>query len=210
VTVACAEGGLGRSRSSPSTGSGLDREPVERSRGATPRLPALRAAQQAGSGFTLFEILVVLAVIAAVTGFAMTVLVSAHHRFGRARAAAESRTEIARAARRMSADIRSSSDAAVSSGEDGDALALVLPDGTPVTWRVSSGRLVRTCAEGDYAYRARVGGLKPSVEKLPGRSIFVEVRIEAEAPRGGHGARRARDASFVYVGASPRVGGMKR
>ena len=130
------------------------------------------------SGFTLFEIIVVMALAAAVSGLVMTTLVRAQRRFRRAAKAAEARAEIARAAERMLRDIRGARGAYVT--EETGALVLLRPDGERVEWRlVTSGSLsaaAQAGANGRFA-DIEIGSTRRSVEPL-----LKEGRLVRKAP----------------------------
>jgi type II secretory pathway pseudopilin PulG len=152
----------------------------------------------------LLEALVAIALVSLVIGFATTVMIRAHHRFGKAMSAADARAALARASRRMATDIRACG--AVEAGEN--ALVLTGPGASQVTWRVREGKLVRAAGDRETVYRADVAALRASVEERSGASPFVEVRIEPAAPddreKGAGGIR------VVCVAAGPRVRGERR
>jgi type II secretory pathway component PulJ len=174
---------------------------------------------RAEGGFTLFEVIVVMFLLAAIMGAVMTTLVGAERRFKRAGRAAEARAEVARAAERMVKDIRSACDAA----EEKGALVLVLHGGERggrgdrierlerIEWRLADGHLVRKAPGDRSATRARLSGFRVKVEELAkeaGRSPFVEVGIEIEAPRAlGRTTGPKPKGTVLYVGARPRAGG---
>ena len=170
---------------------------------------------RAEGGFTLFEVIVVMALLAAISGVIMTTLVSAERRFRRAARAAEARAEVARAAERMVRDIRSARGVA----EEEGALVLTLPGGgrggrterlERIEWRLAEGRLVRKAPADESATRARLSGLRVKVEGEAGRSPFVEVGIELEAPQPlGRTAGPVPRGPVLYVGARPRAGGAR-
>jgi hypothetical protein len=152
----------------------------------------------------LLEALVAIALVSLVIGFATTVMIRAHHRFGKAMSAADARAALSRASRRMATDIRACG--AVEAGKD--TLVFTGPGASQVTWRVREGKLVRAAQDRETVYRADVAALRASIEERSGASPFVEVRIEWGAPDGrGKAAGRAR---VVYVAASPRVRGGQR
>lgn len=177
---------------------------------------------RAESGFTFFEVIVVMVLLGAISGVIMTTLVSAERRFRRAARAADARAEVARAAERMVRDIRSARGAS----EEGGALVLVLHGGERggrgdrierlerIEWRLAEGRLVRKAPGDESATRARLSGLRVKVEEVEqeaGRSPFVEVGIELEAPRPlGRTTGPKPKGPVLYVGARPRAGGAGR
>ncbi len=173
---------------------------------------------RAEGGFTLFEVLVVMFLLAAISGLIMTTLVSAERRFKRAARAAEARSEVERAAERMVGDIRSACDAA----EEEGALVLVLHGGERggrgdrierlerIEWRLADGHLVRKAPGDESATRARLSSLSVKVEGETGRSPFVEVGIELDAPRPlGRTTGPKPRGTVLYVGARPRAGGAR-
>lgn len=167
---------------------------------------------RAEGGFTLFEVIVVMTLVAAISGVIVTTLVSAERRLRRAARAAEARSEVARAAERMVGDIRSACDAA----EEKDALVLVLHGGgrgdrierlERIEWRLAEGRLVRKAPGDESATSARLSSLRVRVEGEAGHSPFVEVGIEIEAPRPlGRTTGPVPRGPVLYVGARPRAG----
>lgn len=173
---------------------------------------------RAEGGFTLFEVIVVMFLVAAISGVIMTTLVGAERRFKRAARSAEARSEVARAAERMIGDIRSARGAA----EEKGALVLLLPDGerlegnergdrieSPkrIEWRLVEGRLVRKAPGDESATRARLSGFRVKVEGEAARSPFVEVGIELDAPRPlGRTTGPKPRGEVLYMGARPRAG----
>ena len=187
------------------------------------------------NGFTLIEMILVMALVAAVSGLVMTTLVRAQRRFRRAARAAEARAEIARAAERILKDIRGARGAHVT--KENGALVLLRPDGERIEWRLvtsgsangrfadteigstrrsvepllKEGRLVRTAPEDEFVSRAGLSGLRVKIEEEAGRSPFVEVGLELEGRRSGaHAERPAAGGVILYVGASPRAEGVKQ
>ncbi len=171
-------------------------------------------------GFSLFEMIIVMGLLAVMTGLATTLLVRSQARLRRATAAADERSQIARAGERSGRDIRAAGGASgVAADRRGDGVSLVLamPDGARIEWLLRKDKLVRACLSADMAagnvagasggddervYRAAVRHLRVNVEAPGAPSPFVAIAVALETVRpqisGAEGALRD-------VGARPRV-----
>ena len=146
------------------------------------------------NGFTLFEVIFVLGILAAVLGLAVAAIYHGRKRLRDATNAAHARQEMAIATDRLRRDIRRAAGARAGR----QSLALAGPDGALVIWQVREGRLVRTGPGGRWTYRAAVDGLDVRVSAEGPAAPLVEVGVRL----AGRGPAKRR---IMYVGASPRV-----
>lgn len=127
------------------------------------------------SGFTLFEMLVVLAVLAMVWALADAAMIAGRDRLRDAARAADARMEMQAARSRLLEDIRSARGASTA---DGKSLDLLGPEGQRVTWALERGRLVRSVGARRLVFSGGVAALGVKVE---GACVEVGLRL---APAG--------------------------
>ena len=130
----------------------------------------------AAAGFTLLELMVVIALLGAIAGMAIVVIRSAGERSARVSSRAEARTELILARRQLLEDIRRSR--AVET--DGASLRLRGAGSPTVVWDISGGRLRRTAGDRVRVFRLPCRALSVSASRGGAATSQVEVRVVPE------------------------------
>ena len=96
-------------------------------------------------GYSLVELIAILAVLGVVLGAITTILVNAQWRLRHAAEAAAASAQVSRAAQTLSRDVRTAHQAEVRGGQ----LLLTCPGERGIIWVLRAGRLVRIRGEAD-------------------------------------------------------------
>jgi len=149
-------------------------------------------------GFSLLELMVVIAVTGCLLVLVASVMHQAKWRLGPAAAAADARGELELARARLLSDIRGACSAEIAQG--GSELRLTGPDSRAVVWSVAGGRLIRTAGPDSrkvFAAQLAGGQFRVSADKAATR--FVETTLRLPSGKGSSEPR------LVYVASRTRT-----